>query len=345
MQPDALLDRKLFDARLEAAFDALPERAATALRLRWRDELSYAEIAEAMVPGVEQFADRHLRQAVELFDDDRHQAAGHLGVIRLGTPARLRRDRVALVSPLIGDRDQLVSHLRNDIDYGNATRLYDAIDEAAGTLHGIDGRRVVVLIDEAHAMPDETLEQVRLLSNLETSRHKLLQIVLFGQPELDTALARPSLRQLKDRITHSFRMRPLSEPEVARYLSFRMRAAGYRGPDVFTPKAVALIARASDGLTRRINILADKSLLSAFSADTHAITARHARAGCRGGGEAGASRSPSRAIARVARERGARHVVVVVPARPRWRRVIAGELIRELGRRVASGTAIEAVSP
>ncbi|MGH8738808.1 MAG: hypothetical protein ACREVC_15725, partial [Burkholderiales bacterium] len=76
----------------------------------------------------------------------------------------------------------------------------------------------------------------------------------------------------------SFRMRPLSEAEVARYLSFRMRAAGYRGPDVFTPKAVTLIARASGGLTRRINILADKSLLSAFSADTHAITARHARA-------------------------------------------------------------------
>lgn len=69
------------------------------------------------------------------------------------------------------------------------------------------------------------------------------------------------------------------------------------------------------------------------------------RAGCMGWGQAGASRSPSRAIARVARERGARHVVVVVPARPRWRRVIAGELIRELGRRVASGTAIEAVSP
>ena len=73
-------------------------------------------------------------------------------------------------------------------------------------------------------------------------------------------------------------MRPLSEAEVARYLSFRMRAAGYRGPDVFTPQAVARIARASDGLTRRINILADKSLLSAFSADTHAVTARHARA-------------------------------------------------------------------
>ncbi len=140
-----------------------------------------------------------------------------------------------------------------------------------------EGRRVVILIDEAHAMPTETLEQVRLLSNLETSRHKLLQIVLFGQPELDDALAALSMRQLKDRITHSFRMRPLDAQEVGRYLSFRMRAAGYRGPDVFAPRAVAAIARASSGLTRRVNILADKSLLAAFSEDTHAVTVRQVR--------------------------------------------------------------------
>jgi hypothetical protein len=127
-------------------------------------------------------------------------------------------------------------------------------------------------------MPDETLEQVRLLSNLESSRHKLLQIVLFGQPELDATLAKPSLRQLRDRITHSFRMRPLSEAEVARYLTFRMRAAGYRGPDVFGARAVALLARASSGLNRRINILADKALLAAFTRNTHAVTDREVRA-------------------------------------------------------------------
>ncbi len=141
-----------------------------------------------------------------------------------------------------------------------------------------EGRRTVILIDEAHAMPEETLEQVRLLSNLETSRHKLLQIVLFGQPELDEVLALPSLRQLKDRITHSFRMRPLSHAEAANYLTFRLRAAGYRGPDLFAPDAVALIARAADGLSRRINILADKSLLAAFSEGAHGITAKQARA-------------------------------------------------------------------
>ena len=140
------------------------------------------------------------------------------------------------------------------------------------------GRRVVVLIDEAHVMPDDTLEQVRLLSNLESNRHKLLQIVLFGQPELDATLAKAALRQLRDRITHAFRMRPLVVTEVAKYLSFRMRAAGYRGPEVFTPRAVRQAARASGGLTRRINILADKALLSAYTENTHAITDRHVRA-------------------------------------------------------------------
>jgi type II secretory pathway predicted ATPase ExeA len=140
------------------------------------------------------------------------------------------------------------------------------------------GRRVVVMIDEAHAMPEDTLEQVRLLSNLETSRHKLLQIVLFGQPELDAALNKASMRQLKDRITHSFRTRPLKVDETGSYIAFRMRAAGYRGRDVFTPAAIAVIARASSGLTRRINVLCDKSLLAAFAANTHAVTPRQVRA-------------------------------------------------------------------
>jgi type II secretory pathway predicted ATPase ExeA len=159
-----------------------------------------------------------------------------------------------------------------------------------------EGRRVVILIDEAHVMPDDTLEQVRLLSNLESNRHKLLQIVLFGQPELDATLAKPSLRQLRDRITHSFRMRPLSVPEVAKYLSFRMRAAGYRGPEVFTARASRLLARAAGGLTRRINILADKSLLAAFTENTHAVTPRHARAAVRDS-EFAAARAPARPLA------------------------------------------------
>lgn len=140
-----------------------------------------------------------------------------------------------------------------------------------------DGRRVVLLIDEAHAMPLQTLEEVRLLSNLETSRHKLLQIVLFGQPELDETLRMAQIRQLKDRIIHHFTMQPLTEPVIAEYLSFRMRAAGYHGPEIFTPGAVRLITRASQGLTRRVNILADKALLAAFVANTHAVEPKHVR--------------------------------------------------------------------
>jgi type II secretory pathway predicted ATPase ExeA/transposase-like protein len=169
------------------------------------------------------------------------------------------------------------------------------------------GRRVVILIDEAHAMPEETLEQVRLLSNLEANRHKLLQLVLFGQPELDAALDRPSMRQLKDRITHSFRMRPLTPEEVATYVAFRLHAAGYRGPELFCGEALEAIAQASAGLTRRINVLADKALLAAFMEDAHSVTLQHAHAAIAdsefaplqrppGRGEAGAAEAPRRAV-------------------------------------------------
>lgn len=141
-----------------------------------------------------------------------------------------------------------------------------------------EGKQVVALIDEAHAMPMETLEEIRLLSNLESNRHKLLQLVLFGQPELDETLARADMRQLRERITHNFRLEPLVREDIGRYLDFRMRAAGYHGPSVFDPAAIKLIAKASAGLTRRINILADKSLLSSFAAGVHQVGTREVKA-------------------------------------------------------------------
>lgn len=140
-----------------------------------------------------------------------------------------------------------------------------------------DGKQVVLLVDEAHTMPAETLEVLRLLYELESSHHKLLQIVLFGQPELKHTLALPPMRQLKNRITHHLMMQPFDAKAVNGYLMFRMRAAGHRGPDIFTPEAVRLIAAASGGLIQRINILADKSLLAAFAAHTRGIEAPHAR--------------------------------------------------------------------
>lgn len=155
------------------------------------------------------------------------------------------------------------------------------------TLHGRlielygDGRQIVVLIDEAHAMPLETLEEVRLLSNLETGRHKLLQLVLFGQPELDDILAQPNMRQLKERITQNFRLEPLRRGDIAEYIEFRLRTAGYRGPNPFSPAALKRIADASQGLTRRVNILADKALLAAYAENRHEVAPKEVEAAIR----------------------------------------------------------------
>jgi type II secretory pathway predicted ATPase ExeA len=183
-------------------------------------------------------------------------------------------ETIYLANPSLS-RDEILFAIGDELKMGlekdGATRVLRALQEHLLRLYG-EGRRVVVLIDEAHAMPDETLEEIRLLSNLESSRHKLLQIVLFGQPELDEHLDTAGMRQLKERITHSFRLEPLVRSDIENYIDFRMRAAGYRGPKVFNRGAVKLIASASQGLTRRVNILADKSLLAAFADGTHGVT-------------------------------------------------------------------------
>lgn len=140
------------------------------------------------------------------------------------------------------------------------------------------GKQVVLLVEEAQAMPLETLEEIRLFSNLETAHHKLLQIVLFGQPELDESLALPHMRQLKERITHSFSVPPMTADVIPQFLMFRMRAAGYHGPDLFSKAAVKMLADVSKGIVRRINILADKALLAAFAENAHAVEARHVKA-------------------------------------------------------------------
>jgi len=138
-------------------------------------------------------------------------------------------------------------------------------------------RQVVVFIEEAQRMPIDTLEEIRLLSNLETGQNKLLQMVLFGQPELDTNLSAKNIRQLKERITQSFYLSPFTVADIGEYLRFRMQNVGYRGPDVFTPEAIKIFARVSRGLARRINILADKALLAAYAQNTHTIERKHAR--------------------------------------------------------------------
>ncbi|MEO7744008.1 MAG: AAA family ATPase [Usitatibacter sp.] len=191
-----------------------------------------------------------------------------------------RIETIYLAVPSLS-RDEMLAAIAVDLGIdtagANTTRLVRALQERLIQIHS-EGRAVVALIDEAHAMPLATLEEIRLLSNLETAKDKLLQIVLFGQPELDAHLGLPNMRQLKERIIHSFMLGPLPPREVDDYVNFRLRAAGYHGPALFGPEALKIIAEASDGLTRRINIYADKTLLAAFAGGTHTVTADHARA-------------------------------------------------------------------
>lgn len=140
------------------------------------------------------------------------------------------------------------------------------------------GKQVVIFVEEAQGMPLATLEEIRLLSNLETKHDKLLQIVLFGQPEFDENLNQSNIRQLRERITHSFNLMPLSSKEIGEYLIFRLRSSGYFGPPLFNAAAVKKLSKAANGLVRRVNILADKALLAAYSENQYQVTAKHVQA-------------------------------------------------------------------
>ncbi|MGK5061315.1 ExeA family protein [Janthinobacterium sp. LB3P112] len=176
----------------------------------------------------------------------------------------------------------------DDVLHAIAAELGLALDDCRAdavlrALHGeliarhAAGRQVVLLAEEAQAMPGATLEALRLLTNLETASHKLLQIVLFGQPELQQTLDLPQFRQLKERITHSFSVPHLPQTLLGDYLACRLAAAGRTAPLAFSPAALRQLARAAQGIVRRINILADKALLAAFADDAQEISARHVR--------------------------------------------------------------------
>ena len=136
-------------------------------------------------------------------------------------------------------------------------------------------KRVVVCIDEAQAMPVETLETLRLLSNLETEKRKLLHIVLFGQPELDEKLGRPEVRQLQQRIAFHYRLGGLKKSEIGHYVAHRLSVAGYRGDGLFSPAALNGLYRASGGTPRLVNILAHKAMLSVFGEGKQTVKWRH----------------------------------------------------------------------
>jgi type II secretory pathway predicted ATPase ExeA len=138
-----------------------------------------------------------------------------------------------------------------------------------------ENKQIVVFVEEAQSMPIVTLEEIRLLSNLETAQNKLLQIVIFGQPELDVMISKQEIRQLKERITYSFYLSPLKLNEVKDYINSRLRACGYRSVELFNEKAIKTIFKYSGGLLRRINILADKSLLACYAANANNVTKKH----------------------------------------------------------------------
>ncbi len=140
-----------------------------------------------------------------------------------------------------------------------------------------EGNDVVLLIDEAQDLDTEVLEQVRLLSNLETDQRKLLQIVLIGQPELRTLLDRNDLRQLRQRITVRYHLRSLSRSETGAYIQHRLHVAGANSRPAFAPGAIRKIHRYSGGVPRLINAVCDKTLLCGYVAGSDQLTARHVR--------------------------------------------------------------------
>jgi general secretion pathway protein A len=159
------------------------------------------------------------------------------------------------------------------LDEANRTsvkEMVDALNRRLLAAHS-DGRRVIVIVDEAQNLSAEVLEQVRLLTNLETATQKLLQIILIGQPELRELLDRTDLRQLAQRITGRYHLNPLAKPETEQYVRHRLRVAGASG-EIFTPTALAEVHRVSSGVPRVINVVCDRALLGAYTEDTKKVT-------------------------------------------------------------------------
>ena len=141
-----------------------------------------------------------------------------------------------------------------------------------------EGKNVVLCIDEAQAMPEETMEGLRLLTNLETEKQKLLQVVLFGQPELDAHLNEKNIRQLKQRITFSYQLKPIDREGMESYLVHRLGVAGYSGSNLFDIKAMKSLFKASRGIPRLINILSHKSMMAAYGQGTKYVDVNNMQA-------------------------------------------------------------------
>lgn len=154
--------------------------------------------------------------------------------------------------------------------------LLDAIQDALIDF-ARQGKKVLFIMDEAQAMPLDSLEELRLFSNLETEQQKLLQIILFGQPELDDILSRHEFRQLRQRISYAGHLHKLKAPMVLQYIQHRMTLAGYNGEPLFDKACVRLLHRATQGVPRLLNIVCNKSLLIAYSEGQRRVLKRMIR--------------------------------------------------------------------
>ncbi len=182
-------------------------------------------------------------------------------------------DTALILNPRINETEMLKAILRELDEQPESDSLHDLIVQMQSVL--LDrigqGREIVLIIDEAQNLSFDVLEQIRLLSNLETDKQKLLQIVLMGQPELKDILALPELRQLRQRILVHYELKPLTRDDVAHYITHRLTLAGSRGRPHFTGWAIRRIHRYADGIPRIVNNVCDKALLSAYIRESDVV--------------------------------------------------------------------------
>lgn len=188
-------------------------------------------------------------------------------------------DIALILNPKLSARE-LLSSICDELEIAHPAgssikRLIDLINADLLAAHAA-GRHKVLMIDEAQNLSAEVLEQLRLLTNLETAEKKLLQIVLLGQPELQDILSRPELRQLSQRVTARYHLDALDRNDLPGYLSYRLSVAGQRG-DLFTPAAISELHRRSGGVPRLINLISDRSLLGAYAEGEHRVARHHIR--------------------------------------------------------------------
>lgn len=188
-------------------------------------------------------------------------------------------DIALILNPRLSARE-LLSSICDELEIpheisATIKELVDLINQDLLKAHAA-GRHKVLMIDEAQNLSAEVLEQLRLLTNLETAEKKLLQIVLLGQPELQEMLALPELRQLNQRVTARYHLDAIGREEVPAYLRYRLSVAGMRG-DIFSQRAVNRLYRESQGIPRLINLISDRALLGAYAEGEHEITADHIR--------------------------------------------------------------------